>query len=130
MPPGEPAASLGSPRARAHVHGGRKRADWGAKDYRTTLPKILTDAQLALRQTGHFGRTGQDLVFFHADGQALFKAVIGRETERRVRLVTFYESDQDDMAAAESSSGTAAGSERCRDFLVKAPLPAGGWISA
>ena len=90
------------------MHGGRKRADWGAKDYRTRLPKILTDAQLVLRQTGHFGRTGQDLVFFHADGQALFKAVIGRETERRVRLVTFYESDQDDMAAAESSSGTAA----------------------
>ena len=30
---------------------------------------------------------------------------------------------------AESPSGTAAGSERCRDFRVDAPLPAGGWIS-
>ena len=94
----------------------------GAKDYRTRPPEILTDAQLVLRETGHFGRTGPDLVFFHADGQALFKAVIGRETESRVWLVTFYESDQDDMAAAESSSGTAAGSERCRDFRVDAPL--------
>ena len=74
----------------------------GTKDYRTRLPKILTDAQLVLRQTEHFGRTGQDLVFFYTgDGQVLFKAVIGRETERRVRLVTFYKTNQADMSAAE-----------------------------
>ena len=78
----------------------------GAKDYRTRLPKILTNAHLVLRQTGHFGRTGQDLVFFYTDGQALFKAVIGREAERRVRLVTFYESDRADMAAAEERGVT------------------------
>ncbi len=32
--------------------------------------------------------------------QALFKTVIGRKSERRVRLVTFYESNRGDMAAA------------------------------
>ena len=75
----------------------------GTKDYRTKLPKILTDAQLVLRQTGYFGRTGQDLVFFYTgDGQVPFKAVIGQESERRVQLVTFYESDRADMAAAEA----------------------------
>ena len=74
----------------------------GAKDYRTRLPEMLAGAQLVLRQTGHFGRPGPDLVFFHADGQKIFKAVIGREAESRVRLVTFYGSNRADMAAAES----------------------------
>ena len=98
---GEPAASLGSPRARARVHSGRKRTEWRDKKLPYQAAEDPHQRLASPAPDGHFGRTGQDLVFFYTDGQALFKAVIGREAERHVRLVTFYESDRADMAAAE-----------------------------
>ena len=63
-----------------------------AADYRSLLPETLREAQLVLRETGHFGREREDLVFFRfrADGR-IFKAVVERSAARVARLATFHQ---------------------------------------
>ena len=70
-------------------------------DYRDRLPEVLRDAQVVLEEAKHFRRSDRDLVFFHfgEDGQ-LWKAVVAAENERRVRLATFYKTNQGDLEAA------------------------------
>ena len=108
----------------------RDHRDLAAADYRSLLPETLRDAQLVLRETGHFGRRREDLVFFRflADGR-IFKAVVERSSRRAARLATFYESHPGDLASTlergEVLRDVRARSGRGRDYRVGATLPAG-----
>ena len=69
-------------------------------EYRTVLPRVLRDAQVVLSESGHWGRNAETLVFFWLDQGNIYKAAVTADTPRRVRLATFYNSDQMDLERA------------------------------
>ena len=75
-------------------------------EYRTVLPRVLRDAQVVVRETGHWSRDTEDLVFFYFVEGKIYKAAVAKETERRVRLATFYESGPADLAETVGRTGT------------------------
>ena len=70
------------------------------KQYREVLPEALRDAQVVLSESGHWGRSSEDLVFFRFDQRNIYKATISTDTPRNVRLATFYDSSQEDLERA------------------------------
>ena len=84
-----------------------KHKDTTAGDYRTLLPEVLAprNAQLVLRQRGHWGHDTDDLVLFYFKGKKIYKAVIRPEERRRVLLSSFYESSRRDVEYVMKSRG-------------------------
>lgn len=76
-------------------HGGLTLAE-----YRQALPAALRSAQVVVRESGHWGRAGEDLVFFRFERGKIYKAAVSAEGTRRVRLATFYETDPGDIELA------------------------------
>ena len=78
----------------------RKHKDLTADDYRRILPGLLRDAELVFPQAEHRDLAVRDLVFFHFLGTKIYKAVLRMDGPRRVRLTSFYETDQADLEKA------------------------------
>ena len=78
----------------------RKHGNLTISEYREVLPKTLRNAQVIVSETGHWKRGSEDLVFFYAVEGKIYKAAVAKETNRRVRLATFYNSDPEDLERA------------------------------
>jgi len=77
-----------------------KHPDLILDDYREMLPSVLRDAQIVLSESGHYGRRTEDLVFFYFVEGEIYKAAVAMESERRVRMATFHETDQENVNLA------------------------------
>ena len=84
----------------------KKHGNLTLAEYREVLPETLRAAQVVLRETGHWDRDANDLVFFRFDQGKVYKAVVSAEAPRNVRLATFYKTNQKDLEEAMSRTGT------------------------
>ena len=82
----------------------RKHPEANAAAVRDRLQETLDSAPLVLRQRGR-GRSGKpydDIVFFLFARDSIWKAVVTRDSARSLRVKTFYQSGEADVARTES----------------------------